>query len=476
MKGVRISSLDEIRANFNPEQMLSFYRSGRLQKWLEEQGEIDKLEIINGFEKGCDDAANLNNLMTVFELNEEQKAIVEKQYKGSEEQRNKDDNPTQTPQQTPLDTGRLCKDKKENEKCWHICKLPKEISPDSSHFEASSKSISNDELTSGNLKFYNPQSIYFFCITQTFSFNGCIWAMLKSPRSLKKLWVKSTDGIAWDKDDELCTLLHNSDFQIGRIKVTPELVFIISSSHSDSVLVFSSDEGWTEKEYKEWGTSKLEDVYDGNGYFGVIRYNPKSNGCEHKVFARSSILDNDKHFTRLTKYNYTSDYYYDDAVKAYVYKEYLFVKNTNNYSGKFVYADLDEKEPDFHDLRGNIGNITVDSSSKACVFKDVIFILGNGGAIYSIDGLKWKQCGIDAAKVIDIVFVGNRYFAVCDNDHEYYPISLWSSDTGERWDKIQHLKFCFRATPSVAVAGNNTLIFHNGSESGNYLMYRVPTH
>ena len=76
MKGKRINSLDDLRNNFDASAMMSFYRSGRLQKWLEEIGAADELENINSFEEGYDEATLASMLMAVFDLSDEQIAAA----------------------------------------------------------------------------------------------------------------------------------------------------------------------------------------------------------------------------------------------------------------------------------------------------------------------------------------------------------------------------------------------------------------
>ena len=77
MNGKRINTLDDLRSNFNGKQMLSFYRAGRLQKWLEELGENDLLETVRDFQnENYDDETLLSMLMASFELDDQQIAEV----------------------------------------------------------------------------------------------------------------------------------------------------------------------------------------------------------------------------------------------------------------------------------------------------------------------------------------------------------------------------------------------------------------
>ena len=71
LNGKRINTLDDLRANFNGKQVLDFYRAGRLQKWLEELGENELLEDVQGFQnEKYDDETLLSMLMAVFDLDE----------------------------------------------------------------------------------------------------------------------------------------------------------------------------------------------------------------------------------------------------------------------------------------------------------------------------------------------------------------------------------------------------------------------
>lgn len=79
MNGKKINTIDNLRTNFNGKQILAFYRTGRLQKWLEETGESDLLETVKEFQnENYDDETLLSMLMAVFELSEQQIADVQR--------------------------------------------------------------------------------------------------------------------------------------------------------------------------------------------------------------------------------------------------------------------------------------------------------------------------------------------------------------------------------------------------------------
>lgn len=87
MNGKVVNTLDDLHANFNGSQMLAFFRSGRLQKWLAEQGESKLLETVKEFEsENYDDDTLLSMLMAVFELSDESiaKQIAERQKEQKE--------------------------------------------------------------------------------------------------------------------------------------------------------------------------------------------------------------------------------------------------------------------------------------------------------------------------------------------------------------------------------------------------------
>ena len=86
MNGKRINTLEELRLNFNGKQMLAFYKSQRLNKWLEESCMPELLETVKEFQsEEYDDETLLSNLMAIFEIDDSKASEILKEFSLNEE-------------------------------------------------------------------------------------------------------------------------------------------------------------------------------------------------------------------------------------------------------------------------------------------------------------------------------------------------------------------------------------------------------
>ena len=495
MNGKRINSLDDLRANFNPDQMLSFYRSGRLQKWLEECGATEELENINSIESGYDDAILLSMLMAVFGLSDEQIQAVDaartEQVKQEEDKRQEEIPKSEQDNEEEEEEEK----EEEYEANWNVCQLPKSALKGSllkDTFEATTEEIALERLSTNKIITGTTQQNF---ISKAFFFDGYFWAKLCENGPFDEIWGKGKDGIHWTIDTELCELIHENCFGVERIKVTRNCVLLMGkTTNSRQYLVYTSDDGWeinsldvdsimNSPEYE----SDIEDVFAGDNCYGIACVRRWETGIfskeyhvEHNLFLSDCLSSsNESDFKMLYDFRRfgTSD------VKAYIFKERLFVLG-GDYDFNFMYAELDSENPSANPLL-ELDGATVKVDDKIFVFDDVMFVVSKidkyasederHKPIFTKDGMEWQTCEIDSDKVIDIVFDGVLYYAICEGEKSGHT-TIYSSETCETWEELQDIVFSPGENESVSVAGNDVLILFNGSTTGKYILYSSREH
>ena len=508
MNGKRINSLDDLRNNFNPNQMLAFFKAKGLHRWLEEQGCADELENLNTFDAGMDDDTLLSMLMALFELSDEQIAKAEAQMA---KQKEKDDavsrdtanaaTPTgekadvtdasagtRTPTADSTEASPEMKQPSVEASArdtdgigWQLCQLSSK--DDNGKIIATCKSIGTDDLENSKIISGGKQR---YGISNAFFFDGYFWAHIytNSNGYCDVIWAKSRDCIHWEFDVELNTLLADKFFNVERIKVSDKHVFMLQSNASaTSFVVYSPQSGWEERELDMDGImsvseleANLEDVYERNDYAGIVGIHrwetgifKKENNWSHEIF-----YETNSGYTQFYGY---SNYDYND-IEVHAFKDYLFVASGED-CNSFVYAELDQNQPSFSEV--NLPDeVKITYYDRFFVFDNAMFVISTasgffsrndfGKLIFTTDGLDWKVCNIDSEKIVDVAFTGSCYIAIAEEAQG--KVSLYSSETGDDWQKIQTLNFT--RSGKTVVAGNDMILIFNGSTTGKYIVVKSP--
>jgi len=505
MNGKRINSLDDLRLNFNPEQMLSFYRSGRLQKWLEELNANDELEAINGFEPDYDDGTLLSMLMAVFELNDEQ--IV----KVNGLMNNQVDEPE------PIKDGEI-KDaeepKEDDSSQWLLCQLPSEIEgmeflddlfknlynynyvDDADKIETALASSFEFASTFENVKankleeqkvLVGPKSRN--VLKSVFSFGKHLWGIFEHD-AYYSFAAKSEDGVHWTFDGQLTKLLLYGK-SIKKVISGDEHCFLFSEfDWRKDILTYSEVEGWskidinTDEMMHIDGYREIQHIFEQNGYVGVLGKYHYETGIifkdyhhGYKLFISSDFFNKTKSFKEID-----SNLSNVDNCSCCAFKGQIFVSACDHCydKGKLWYGEFDERY-----LKKEVTNVDCeqkDASYELYPFKDILFIgktkknyndiIETDKVYYTSTGTEWHPSDL-GDKVRSILQVEDKYVAIkADHDND---LTICCSQTGNHWECMQNIKCkyedSYRYVVSVTAIGN-TLVLCNGTESGKYLLCR----
>ena len=87
MKGVRVTSMAELRKNFDFTNAKDYLRQGRLSRWVRELGENDLADELDGLKDGeYSDQTLLDNFIGIFELKGEKARLPEPEAPAQEEE------------------------------------------------------------------------------------------------------------------------------------------------------------------------------------------------------------------------------------------------------------------------------------------------------------------------------------------------------------------------------------------------------
>ena len=224
----------------------------------------------------------------------------------------------------------------------------------------------------------------------------------------------------------------------------------------------------------------MEDIFEADGRFGIVCQYSKGFLTERRItglYVAPDISATAPSFVCQYKHEMKKFLMGFCHLKVYPFKNRLISLLYAEDDGGFSYADLDRTKLEFHTISETSG-LTIRGSEDCYAFKDVMFIrirfntgllFSTNGLLFSTNGLQWKKSDIDTC-ISDIVFDGTQYYAICIGKEGY--ITVYSSETGEKWVKYQEIMLSVEtvAPNKVAVAGNNTLLIFNGSVSGKYLI------
>ena len=503
MNGKRINSLDDLRLNFNPEQMLSFYRSGRLQKWLEELNANDELEAINGFEPDYDDGTLLSMLMAVFELNDEQ--IV----KVNGLMNNQVDEPE------PIKDGEI-KDaeepKEDGSSQWLLCQLPSEIDGIEELLNDLNSNYANDADNKGTALASSFEFASTFetvkanrleeqkvlvgpksrnVLKSVFSFGKHLWGIFE--HDAKNFVAKSEDGVHWVFDGQLTKLLLLYGHLSSSIKVISgdEHCFLFFDYYENYILTYSEKDDWSKIEIDidgmvgaDKGIGRTHSIFEQNGYVGILREYSYETGIifrdwhhEYRLFISSDFFNKTKSFKIID-----SNWYDVHNCSCCAFKGQTFVSTRGilDEKGRLWYGEFDERY-----LKKEITNVDCeqkDAPYELYPFKDILFIgkikinysdiVEADKVYYTSTGTEWHPSDL-GDKVRNILQVQDKYVAIkADHDND---LTICCSQTGNHWECIQNIKCKYedssRYVVSVTAIGN-TLVLCNGTESGKYLLCR----
>lgn len=500
LNGNLIKSLDELRLNFNPEQMLSSYRSGLLQEWLKKkQNANDELEAINSLKPDYDDGTLLARLMEVFKLDDEQIKKV------------KDLMNNQVDEPKPINDGEI-KDteehKEDDSSQWLLCQLPSEIDgmeliddlfndreyffdidkretvlASSFEFASTFETVKANGLEEQKV-LVGPKSRN--VLKSIFSFGKHLWGIFE--HDAKSFAAKSEDGVHWVFDGQLTTLLLGQ----SSIKVISgdEHCFLLFDYLENYILTYSEKDDWSKIDIDIHemmhidGYCVIQHIFEQNGYVGILGKYSYETGIifkdyhrGYRLFISSDFFNKSKSFKEIK-----SDLYDVRNCSCWAFKGQTFV-SACDYSydkGKLWYGEFDERY-----LEKEVTNIDCeqeDAPYELYPFKDILFIgkikknyshiIETDKVYYSSNGIEWHPSDL-GDKVRSILQVEDKYVAIkADHDND---LTICCSQTGNHWECMQNINCkyedSYRYVVSVTAIGN-TLVLCNGTESGKYLLCR----
>ena len=473
MNGKRINSLGDLKNNFNPNQMLAFYKGKRLQAWLEEQGLADELENLNSFDADMDDDTLLSMLMALFELNDEQIAKVKKQMQKTEPE----SAPTVLPTEPNIELittsdDAVCESKKtqdsltvsvESSPSFHTgWTLATFTSPIDAMNEVKLEPLEEDGK---KLNCYSPSYSPADSISGTFFYDGFFWA---KTGSLGKIVVlKSRDLKTWKKDETLTALNYDWD----HVVIGDKHCFLFKTySVYGGCVVGSPSEGWKNIDYAfDCSVDGISNMFERDGTVGIFYKHSYETGFIKKEthIANGLLLcDNFFDFSKNQFYNLNINAFSDNG---FIFKNRCFYWWSGFFNGDFKSADM--AEWNFESVR--IGIIP----GASFVFADIAFVTCGDKLSYSRNGVDWESIDYDFIDNPTIVEVNDIYYAVAraeksavfglDALFNHGPVNynIFRSRDGVAWEKW--MQFTSNLLPSIS-AGNGKLLISTGQK---YLFY-----